>query len=135
MWTGFHFCTALASWTQTPRLSTPPVTPSALMPAERRGWHKEVLLKQAGPPILSSSWDLSPWFTLGIQGPVWLRSRSSWGSLASEPSSVQWRQTVDWIHPSLPSRALEPPHHLSTTQTPEPSLRQPSFWERRSAGA
>ena len=28
MWKGLHFCTALASWTQTPHLSIPPVTPS-----------------------------------------------------------------------------------------------------------
>ena len=44
-------------------------------------------------------------------------------------------ETVDHIHPSLPSGALQSPHHLSTTQTPEPSLGKPSFQEQRSAGA
>ena len=69
------------------------------MPAEGHGWHKEVLLKQAGPPIFSSSWDRRLWFTLGTQGPVWLGSRSSRHGLASVPSLAQWRRWTGSILP------------------------------------
>lgn len=112
MWKGLHFCTALASWTQTPHLAIPPVTPPGSN-ASRRAWMAQRSpVKTSRPSHIQFFMGPTSMVHPGDTGPVWLGSRSSRHGLASAASSAQWRR---WTGSTLPF-PVEPCSHLTIYQ-------------------